>query len=222
MLIKELLQLPVQRTHLINRIHGMIGGTDFSEPGCTHELEETHTGLTVRLTLKLRILFRQNLYSAHSNIHSDILIIIVLLTVPFGPANTRIIGFLFCILSFPICILNISQLFFFVITCYRFFTNLCFIYCCFNSLNCSFVHFIIWYGQRTFFFFLGYNFYNSSTFCAYSCRINTPSVLIDMQNTYKLHLIINYDNIFYHSSHKKTPQNRNSGVLNNSAWYSVR
>ena len=52
-------------------------------------------------------------------------------------------------------------------------------------------------------FFSGYNFYNSTTFGAYSCHIITPSVLINIKIYYLLYLFSFYYNIYFIIVHTK-------------------
>ncbi len=59
--VKELLEVSVQRAHLADGVHRVVGGTELSEARRAHELEKAQTGLSVRRTLKVLIVVRQYL-----------------------------------------------------------------------------------------------------------------------------------------------------------------
>ena len=60
MFIEKFLEIPVQRTHFVDGVHGMVGGAEFPQRGGTHQLEKAQAGLAVFLPFKVCILLGQN------------------------------------------------------------------------------------------------------------------------------------------------------------------
>ena len=60
MFIEKFLKIPVQRTHFVDGVHGMVGGAEFSQRGGAHQLEKAQAGLAVFLPFKVCILLGQN------------------------------------------------------------------------------------------------------------------------------------------------------------------
>ena len=60
MFIEKFLKIPVQRTHFVDGVHGMVGGAEFSQRSGTHQLEKAQAGLAVLFPFKIRIPLGQN------------------------------------------------------------------------------------------------------------------------------------------------------------------
>ena len=61
--IKKRFHVPIQRAHFLHRVHGVVGCAEFPKACGAHELEKPQAGLSVCLTFKFRIGFRQNFMS---------------------------------------------------------------------------------------------------------------------------------------------------------------
>ena len=61
LLVKELFQIAVQRAHLADCVHGVVGGAELAEARRAHELEEAQAGLAVGRALKVLIVIREYL-----------------------------------------------------------------------------------------------------------------------------------------------------------------
>ena len=59
--VEEFFQIAVERVHLVDRVHGVVGSADLSENGRAHQLEEAKGSLAIPVTLEIRPPLRQNL-----------------------------------------------------------------------------------------------------------------------------------------------------------------
>ena len=56
--VEEGLHIPIQRAHLVDGVHRVVGRADLSEARGGHELKKAQTGLAVRRAFKLRVVLR--------------------------------------------------------------------------------------------------------------------------------------------------------------------
>ena len=59
--VKELFQIAVERAHLTDRVHGVVGGAELAEARRAHELEEAQAGFAVGRALKFLVVIREYL-----------------------------------------------------------------------------------------------------------------------------------------------------------------
>ena len=55
MFIEKFLEIPVQRTHFVDGVHGMVGGAELAQRSGTHQLEKAQAGLEL-LWLQMHII----------------------------------------------------------------------------------------------------------------------------------------------------------------------
>lgn len=99
----------------------------------------------------------------------------VLFPEPFGPAKTRIIGFLSDIFPSPARILDIGFFCSYIIFCYRFFTYLSLRYCCPDRFHSSCIHLRITIRNK-FSPIRGSNHFYIMSFCLYLFHRIKPNI----------------------------------------------